>query len=91
MTRKNQTIIKIENYSLYKVITPNGWSIVIMDDNILVDNYHSKGVHVHFNTSNHNEWLKIKEYDLDELFLIIFQHIKNNKKLKLKELLKELI
>ena len=40
-----QILIKIENYSLYNVITPNGWSIVIMDDNILFDNYHSKGVH----------------------------------------------
>ena len=49
MKRKNQSIIKIENYSLYEVITPNGWSIVIMEDNILFDNYHSKGVHVHFN------------------------------------------
>ena len=39
MKRKNQTIIHLLNYSLYKVITPNGWSIVIMDDNILFDNY----------------------------------------------------
>lgn len=62
-----------------------------MDDNILFDNYHSRGVHVHYNPSNHKDWLKIKEYDLDELFLIIFEHIKNNKRLKLKELLAELV
>ena len=60
MNRKKQTLIKIENYSVYNVITPNGWSIVIMDDNVLFDNYHSKGVHVHHNPDNHNEWLKIK-------------------------------
>lgn len=52
MKRKNQNIIKILDYSIYKVITPNGWSIVIMDDNILFDNYHFKGVHVHFNPNN---------------------------------------
>ena len=84
MNKKSQKVIKILDYSLYKVITPNGWSIVIMDDNILFDNYHSKGVHVHYNPKNHKDWLKIQEYSVDELFLIIKNHIKNNNKLKQK-------
>lgn len=89
MKRKNQTIIHLLNYSLYKVITPNGWSIVIMDDNILFDNYHERGVHVHYNPHNHKDWIKIKEYSVDELFLIIKTHIINNGKLDLEKLLKE--
>ena len=54
-----------------------------MDDNILFDNYHSRGVHVHYNPKNHRDRLKIKEYSVDELFLIIKNHIKNNEKLNL--------
>lgn len=91
MNRKNQTLIKIYNYSLYKVSTPNGWSIVIMDENILFDNYHLKGVHVHYNSNNHSDWLKIKDFSMDELFLIILEHIRKNKELNLNELLKELV
>ncbi len=91
MNRKSQKVIKILDYSLYKSITPNGWSIVIMDDNILFDNYHSRGVHVHYNPKNHRDRLKIKEYSVDELFLIIKNHIKNNEKLNLEELLMELV
>ena len=89
MKRKNQTIIHLLNYSLYKVITSNGWSIVIMDDNILFDNYHERGVHVHYNPHNHKDWIKIKEYSVDELFLIIKTHIINNGKLNLEKLLQE--
>lgn len=62
-----------------------------MDDNILFDNYHSKGVHVHYNPDNHKEWLKIKDFTMNELFLIFLDHVEENKKLNLKELLKELI
>ena len=88
--RKKQTVIKIENYSLYKAITPNGWSIVIMDDNILFDNYYNKGVYVHYNPNNHNQWVKIKEISVDQLFLLVYNHIKLNKKLGLEKLLMEL-
>ena len=62
-----------------------------MDDNILFDNYHNKGVHVHYNPFNHNQWIKIKEIELEELHLLIFNHIKNNGKLDLDSLLGELI
>lgn len=62
-----------------------------MDDNILFDNYHFKGVHVHYNPNDHRDCLKIKEYSVDELLLIIITHIKNNDKLILDELLLELI
>lgn len=40
---------------------------------------------------NHKDWLKIKEYSVDELFLIIQDHIKNNDKLKIEELIRELV
>ena len=39
MTRKTQNKTIIGDKILYKVITPNGWSIIIMPDNILIDNY----------------------------------------------------
>ena len=49
-----------------------------MDDNILFDNYHSKGIHVHHNPDNHNEWLKIKDFTVNELFLIILKILRKN-------------
>lgn len=38
---------------------------------------------------NYKDWIKIKEYSVDELFLIIKTHIINNGKLNLEKLLQE--
>lgn len=38
---------------LYNVKTPNGWSIVIMPDNILIDNCHTGKAHIHPDPDNH--------------------------------------
>ncbi len=40
MTRKIQNKHMIGDKLIYTAKTPNGWSIVIMPDNILIDNYH---------------------------------------------------
>ena len=53
MTRKIQNKDMIGDKLIYTAKTPNGWSIVIMPDNILIDNYHINKVHIHPNPKNH--------------------------------------
>ena len=52
MTRKKQNQIPIGDKILYKVKTPNGWSIIIMPDNILIDNYYVGKAHIHPDSQN---------------------------------------
>lgn len=40
MSRKIQNKTIVKDWIIYHAKTPNGWSIVIMPDNILIDNYH---------------------------------------------------
>ena len=70
MTRKNQNKKPIGDKILYKVKTPNGWSIIIMPDNILIDNYHV-GIPV-FLIDNHI-------YSLEKINNNSFKYIEINK------------
>ncbi|WP_080461125.1 hypothetical protein [Methanobrevibacter arboriphilus] len=61
-----------------------------MPDEVLLDNYHNKGGHIHPNPENHKEEMKIKHDTQKENLDIIIFHINKNKELILKEIIKEL-
>jgi hypothetical protein len=90
MQNKNQITIELHGKILYKVKYKINWSIVIIPDNILIDNYHGKGGHIHYDPENHKIQEKIKTDDLKEVYNIVYKHIDNNKGLKLYQLRKEL-
>lgn len=46
MLRKKQSSILVNGKTVYKAETPQGWAIVIMPDNILIDNYHIDKAHI---------------------------------------------
>ena len=66
MTRKIQNKDMIGDKLIYTAKTPNGWSIVIMPDNILIDNYHINKVHIHPNPKNH-DLNASNSFDVEEL------------------------
>lgn len=61
-----------------------------MNDEIILDNYHNKGGHIHTNPENHKEEIKIKNDTQKENLNIIISHINKNKELILNELIEEL-
>lgn len=91
MKNKSQITIELHGKILYKVRYKVNWSIVIIPDNILIDNYHMKGGHIHTDPQNHIIQQPIKTNDLETAHNIIYEHIDdNNKGLNLKKLIKEL-
>jgi hypothetical protein len=88
---KVQDSFKLHGKTIYLVTTFGGWSIIIMDDNIVLDNYHEKGGHIHPDPENHPNETKIKHDTQEENTKIVINHINKNKGLILKELIKELI
>ena len=90
MSRKNQEILKIHGKLVYKVIFGISWSIVIMPDNIIIDNYHNKPPHVHPDNEKHYKKIYIANTNLNVIYSIVYNHIDKNKYLILDELIKEL-
>jgi hypothetical protein len=90
MIKRNQDKIFINNKIIYKVETDTGWSIVIMPDAILIDNYHHGYVHIHPDPMNHNNKIEIKDFNQDDIHFIVYNHIFQNKKLIIKKLISEL-
>jgi hypothetical protein len=87
-----QIKIELEGKILYKVKYKNNWSVVILPDNILLDDYHGKGGHIHPEPEKHKEiQYKIKTDDLETVYNIVHTHIEKNKGLNLKKLMNELI
>ena len=60
---------------IYDVETPNGWSIVIMPDNILIDNYHIGMAHIHPDPKNHSFKIKLKYDNPEEIKEKIFDYL----------------
>jgi len=85
---KDQTIIL--NKSIYKAETTLGWSVVIMPDGILIDNYHQGYAHIHLDPYEYELIEKIKDHELLTVYKIVYEHIHENEGLKLKKLIKEL-
>lgn len=61
-----------------------------MPDEVILDNYHNKGGHIHSNPKNHKEEKEIKHDTQKENLDIIIFHINKNKKLIITNLIKEL-
>ena len=78
MSRKNQEKNIVGDKIIYNVKTPNGWSIIIMPDNILIDNYHIDKAHIHPNPKKHSEKIELGKQNQKEIFEIIkdYLHIK---------------
>ena len=61
-----------------------------MNDNVVIDNYHNKGGHIHPDPENHPYEIKIKHNTLENNTEIVKKHIKKNKGFKLEKLIEEL-
>lgn len=64
------------------------WSVVIMPDSIIIDNYHIRYPHIHPDPDKHylNEEIKAKNgYDV---YNKVIYYIENNEGLNLKKLIK---
>jgi len=63
---------------------------MIMPDEILLDNYYNKGGHIHPEPEDHKKEIKIRFNTHPENLNILVNHINQNKKAIIKELIKEL-
>lgn len=75
MSRKLQNKIIVGDKIIYNAKTPNGWSIVIMPDSILIDNYHTNKAHIHPNPKNHTYKVELGKQNQDEIFEIIKDYL----------------
>ena len=89
--RKAQTKNTIYKQDVYLSNLSHGrWAIIIMPENIVIDNHHDKGVHIHPKPEKHEEEILLKFENKVEIFNKIIEHIRENKKLILDELIGEL-
>ena len=72
---------------IYTANTPNGWSIVIMPDNILIDNYHIGNVHIHPKPKNHVYKVEINQQDMSKILETIKDYLNASNILDVKELM----
>lgn len=86
MVRKNQSKTILQDRIIYHTKTPNGWSVVIIPDNILIDNYHTGYAHIHPDPKNHEVKIKISENNPEKIKELIFDYIRFTKKFNVEEL-----
>ena len=75
MLRKIQNKMAVGDKIIYHAETPHGWSIVIMPDNILIDNYHIGKAHIHPNPDNHTYRVELGKDDPHEIKELIFDYL----------------
>ena len=85
MKEKHMEVVEIYNKFVYKNISPKGWAIAIMPDKILIDNFHHGFAHIHPDRK------EIITDNLEDTYLLVFKHIKENKGVNFDVLRKELI
>lgn len=90
MIKRSQDHVEIHGKIIYKAETTTGWSVVIMPDGILIDNYHHGYTHIHPNPNIHGLKEKIKDNTHDKVHMIICNHIEMNECINLKSLIKGL-
>ena len=90
MTRKKQNQISIGDKILYKVKTPNGWSIIIMPDNILIDNYHVGKAHIHPDPQNHTYRVELSLQDCEKIYELIKDYLNVTNNFDIEELMEML-
>lgn len=87
MSRKIQNKTMINDWIIYHAITSNGWSIVILPENILIDNYPLGYPHIHPDPQNHEIKLQIKEQNSEKIKELIFDYLRFAKKFDVEELI----
>ena len=87
MSRKIQDKIMMGDKLIYTAKTPNGWSIVIMPDNILIDNYHINRVHIHPDHENHTYRVEINQQDSDKILETIKDYLNASNVFDVEELM----
>jgi hypothetical protein len=87
---KEQTTLHIQGKTIYIVTIQRGWNLIIMPDEIILDNYHNKGGHIHPEPKEHKKEIKIKFNTQTENLNMLMNHINKNKRVIIKELINEL-
>lgn len=87
MTRKIQDKTSIGDRLIYTAKTLNGWSIVIMPDNILIDNYHINKVHIHPDPKNHVYKVEIGQQDIEKILETIKDYLNASDTFDVEELM----
>ena len=90
MTRKKQNKSLIGDKILYKVKTPNEWSIIIMPDNILIDNYHVGKAHIHPDPQNHAYRVELSLQDCEKIYKMIKDYLNLTNDFDIEELMEML-
>ena len=90
MLRKKQSSILVNGKTVYKAETPQGWAIVIMPDNILIDNYHIDKAHIHPNPKKHIIKKEIGADNAEKVYETVLKHLYENDELNLEKLKREL-
>ena len=90
MLRKIQNKMSVGDKIIYQAETPNGWSIVIMPDNILIDNYHVGNVHIHPDPQNHSRKVELDNKNPNEIKEIILDYLEVCNGFNLEELMEML-
>jgi len=85
MKEKNRRIIEKYNKKVYGSFNKKGFSVVIMSDDILIDNYHNGYPHIHPDRE------EIKTKTLNDTLTVVLRHLEKNKGINLSKLRKELI
>jgi hypothetical protein len=85
MKESNQNVLELHNKKIYVKRTKKGWSIVIMPDKILIDNFHHGYTHIH------PQRQEIKTGTLNDTLLVVLKHINYYEGVELEQLLKDLI
>ena len=90
MTRKKQNQIPIGDKILYKVKTTNGWSIIIMPDNILIDNYHIGKAHIQPDSQNHTYRVELSLQECEKIYEMIKDYLNVTNNFDIEELMEML-
>ena len=76
--------------SEFKTRTQEKWAVIIMPDNIIIDDYHKKEIHIHYDSNKHYLSEKINITGRCEVFKKVINHIEENKGLDIDKLIKGL-
>ena len=85
MKEQNQNVFELHNKTIYVKRSFKGWSIVIMPDKILIDNFHHGYAHIH------PDRVEINTQDLETTLIKVLTHINSNMGLDYEKLRKDLI
>lgn len=89
MKERNRMKSNFHEKIIYYDKSKRGWAIVVMPDSIRIDNFY---LPTHLHVKIYGIHIPIKYKEMDEVGLILKRHIaRNNGKINLKELKKELI